>query len=114
MINLSILFRLASEYLYYPSDRVCLYTNVGYISYGLTGLHMVLTELQTMYPTQACDFGLPDGISWNTFIQYVLVPEVVCVLISDDMHVTLVEAVRIWNESREFGLRAFPDELDDE
>ena len=50
----------------------------------------------------------------TTFIQYVLIPEVVSMLISEDMNVTLEEAVRIWDESREFGLRAFPDELDEE
>ena len=67
-----------------------------------------------MYPTGAFDFELPDGISWRTFIQYVLIPEVVSMLISEDMNVTLEEAVQIWDESREFGLRAFPDELDEE
>ena len=65
-----------------------------------------------MYLTPACDFELPDGIAWNTFIQYVLVPEVVSVLISEDMHITLGEAVQVWEESRTFGVRAFPDELD--
>lgn len=65
-----------------------------------------------MYPTLACNFELPDGISWNTFTQYVLVPEVVGALISEDMCVTLGEADRIRKESREFGFRAFPDELD--
>jgi len=67
-----------------------------------------------MYPTRAFDVELPDGISWRTFIQYVLIPEVVSILISEDMDVTLAEAVQIWDQSREFGLRAFPDELDEE
>jgi hypothetical protein len=67
-----------------------------------------------MYPTSVFDFELPDGVSWNTFIQYVLVPEAVGMLISEDMNVTLQEAVQIWNESRVFGLRAFPDELETE
>ena len=75
-------------------------------------MRVVLMELRLMYPTPAFTFELPNGISWNTFVQYVLVPEVVCVLISEDMHVTLGEAVRIWKESREFGIRAFPDESD--
>ena len=67
-----------------------------------------------MYPAPIFGFRLPDGILWNTFTQYVLVPEAVGVLISEDMNVTLEEAVQIWNESRGFGLRAFPDESDKE
>ena len=37
---------------------------------------------------------------------------VVYMLIHDDVHVTLEETVRIWNGSREFGLKAFPGVLD--
>ena len=111
MINLSILFQLASEYLHLTTQ---LHPNshINYISYGLAGLQIILTELQSMYPVPAPNFKFPDGVSWNTFVQYVLVPEVVCILISDDNGVPLEKAVQIWKDSREFGARAFPDELD--
>ena len=111
MINPSILFQLASKCLNFTIQSHS-NTHINYISYGLAGLQIVLTELQSMYPNPAPNFKLPDGVSWNNFVQYVLVPEVVCMLISDDNSVTLEKAIQIWKDSREFGARAFPDELD--
>lgn len=48
----------------------------------------------------------------TTLIQDVFVSEVVYMPIHDDVRVNPSEAVRIRNESREFGLKAFPDVLD--
>jgi len=64
-----------------------------------------------MFPMPTLE--LPPHISWRTFIEFVLVPEVACLLISEDMSVHLEEAVGVWKASRDFGIQAFPDdELD--
>lgn len=64
-----------------------------------------------MFPTPTLE--LPQHISWRIFVEFVLVPEVACLLISEDMGVNSDEAVEIWKASRDFGIQAFPgDELD--
>ena len=52
---------------------------------------------------------LPNGFSWNNFVEFVLIPEVVGVLISEDMNVSLEEAFVIRQESARFGNSAFPE-----
>ena len=64
-----------------------------------------------MFPEPILD--LPSHISWKTFVEFVLVPEVACLLISEDMAICYEEAVGVWKASRDFGIQAFPDnELD--
>jgi len=64
-----------------------------------------------MFPEPA--FDMLSHMSWRTFIEFVLVPEVACSLISEDMDICYQEAVGVWRASRDFGIQAFPDnELD--
>jgi len=80
-------------------------------SYGLVGVRHLLRELLDMFPVSTLE--LPPHISWRTFVEFVLVPEVACLLISEDMSICLEEAVGVWKASRDFGIQAFPDdELD--
>jgi len=78
------------------------------ISYGLVGVRHILRELLDMFPTPT--LNLPSHISWRTFIEFVLVPEVACILISEDIGICLGEAVEVWKTSRDFGIQAFPDD----
>lgn len=65
-------------------------------------------ELQDMFPIPT--LKLPPHISWKTFTEFVLVPEVACMLVSKDMGVCLEEAMVIWEASRDFGIQAYPDD----
>jgi hypothetical protein len=82
-------------------------------SYGLRGFEIIMKELKLMFPSVPdCAFGgikLPIGLSWNNFIEFVLVPEVVGIIISEDMNVTLEEAFMIRQKSSKFGISVFPD-----
>lgn len=82
-------------------------------SYGLRGFEIIMKELKLMFPSAPdCVFGgikLPTGLSWNNFIEFVLVPEVVGIIISEDMNVTLEEAFMIRQKSSKFGISVFPD-----
>ena len=75
-----------------------------------------MTELRTMYPHSPNEdpnnqvIQLPSGFSWQNFVESVLIPEVIGVLISEDMGVDLEEAFVIWEKSTRFGIAAFPEE----
>ena len=74
----------------------------------------MMKELRNMYPhspdeASGSAIKLPNGASWHNFIDFVLVPEVVGILISEDMSVSLEEAFIIQQKSTQFGISAFPD-----
>jgi len=79
-----------------------------WFSYGLVGVHHLLSELLCMFPEPVP--GPPLHMSWKTFVEFVLVPEVACLLISEDMGICYEEAVGVWKASRDFGIQAFPDD----
>lgn len=67
-----------------------------------------------MYPCAPGDdsggiIKLPNGFSWHDFVGFVLIPEVVGILISEDMKVTLEEAFIIRQKSMQFGISFFPE-----
>ena len=75
-----------------------------------------MTQLRVMYPYSPNEdsniqaIQLPSGFSWQNFIEFVLIPEVIGVLISEDMGVSLEEAFVIREKSTRFGIAAFPEE----
>ena len=90
-------------------------TNVVYASYGLRGLELIMKEMRGMYPNSPDDedsngaIKLPNGFSWFNFVDFVLIPELVGILISEDMGVALDEAFVICEKSTQFGIYAFPE-----
>ena len=75
----------------------------------------MMKEMRSMYPNspnnEDCNgiIELPNGFSWFNFVNFVLIPELVGILISEDMDVTLNKAFVIRKKSNQFGIYAFPE-----
>lgn len=78
-------------------------------SYGEKGWSIGMKSLRDIFPESFLG-SQPHYVlaNWSRVLECVLLPEVACHLISEDLGVTLLEAVNILDESSHFGRLAHP------
>lgn len=80
-----------------------------FVSYGEKGWEILMSTLKHCFPTPFLEdnTGLIPA-NWTRVIEFVLLPEVTYQLISQDLGVSVGEAVEIVIESETFGKYAHP------
>ena len=84
------------------------------LSYGEKGGYIIQHALRWMFPESPELLRNAHPLTFQLFIEHLLVPHVATVLIAEDNDLGLEEAHRLMLRSGEFGLHRFPVEDDDE
>jgi hypothetical protein len=76
------------------------------------GFQIISIVLCKLYPQDKINMDALKPLSWSTFIEEVLLPEAAIHLIMEDLGNTYEDAVAVLQESRSFGVIAFPGDED--
>jgi hypothetical protein len=83
-------------------------------SYGPKGRYIARSAIQSLIPPDEVLLSTFSPLTYNLALEFVIVPQVLARLISQDLEIRLVEAFKIMNKSAEVGKAINCLEDDDE
>lgn len=69
------------------------------LSYGLSECIIIASTLQSLFPEWAFDAVKFRPVTWPAFIEEVLVPETLMLLIQQDQHISLSDAAQMLQDT---------------